>query len=165
MTIISIPLIKPSPYYVYALIAHDVGRGYVKFGMSKAVTQRLSGLKTGCPVPIHYIAVVDVANKHIARNVEASLHKRFEVRNTQGEWFWFDFASLIDKREFNDGCRDVFLTEIGSGHWWTKISVKALEDDERQRRINLVRSPHYRKIRRKAIEEAKSRRAWKELSR
>jgi len=158
-----VPHIENS-YFVYALFAQDLGGGYVKFGISGNIGKRMSMIRGSCPLPVWGIAVLDVRTKSRAKCIEKALHERFGSRKVHGEWFRFLFSSEDDKRSFNDGCRAVFLLEIGPGHWWTTISVSALDRHERQRRKSLINSSNFREIQRRAIAEQRAKRAQKELA-
>ena len=165
MSILRIPEFpQEPPYFVYGILASDKTGGYVKFGISKNIGTRLSGIRTSCPIPIRYITVVDADYKEKALATERALHKHFDNRKIQGEWFRFDFTSEQDKKEFNTGCQQVFVNKLGPGHWWTKVSIAALDKYEKERRLNLINSDHYRKIQRRYAEMDRVKRAWKELS-
>jgi len=153
------------PYYVYAMLAYDDGESmYVKFGVAFRIWERLSQIKVGCPLPIQYIGILDVSIKQRALEVEKALHKHFVERNSQGEWFKFSTSSELDKQSFRDGCKTVFLMELGKDFWWTNISVKALEKYEIQRRAGLFASGHLPNINRTRAEKKRIKEAYKELS-
>lgn len=165
MSIIHIPEFpQENPYFVYGILASDKTGGYIKFGISKNIGARLSGIRTNCPIPIRYITVIDAGYKEKALTVEKALHKYFDNRKTQGEWFSFNFSSGEDKKEFNKGCQYIFVNELGPGHWWTKVSIDALDKHEKERRQSLINSDHYRKVQRRYAEMDRVKRAWKELS-
>lgn len=168
MAIVVLPTLEESPkYYVYALLCEDSGRaGYVKFGMSKNITARLSSLRTSSPIPVRYIATVDTGYlREKARTVERALHIAFRDRNVRGEWFSFDFQSAEDKADFNDGCKRVFATHFYAPDipWWSKISVEALDEYNKERRRQFIMSKHRKKIEAKARYKVRQRQAWKEL--
>jgi hypothetical protein len=108
---------------------------------------------------------LDVQTKQRAINVEKGLHTRFADRQARGEWFCFLFSSPAEKRSFNDGCRAVFLMELGPGNWWTRIDIAALDKYEKQRKVELINSVNFKQIKRDAIEAKKRKCAWKELAR
>ncbi len=165
MSIIHIPEFQPEkPYMVYGILAKDKEKGYVKFGITKNIGSRLSGIRVGCPIPVRYITVVEAGCKTRALIVEKELHKRFENRKITGEWFRFDFSSDEDKRDFNDGSKSVFSMYLWEDSWWTKINMSALAKYEKQRRSELLHSGLYRKLQRQLAEEQKIKKAWKELS-
>lgn len=117
-------------FYVYALIceAKKGQSGYVKFGVTINVDSRLSALKCGCPVPIKYVGLIEVDSKEGMRHIEALLHKKFEHRKLHGEWFGFDFLSIEDKKDFNDGCKQVFKDNHFGGITWSKYSFKQIQE-------------------------------------
>jgi len=136
--------------------------------MSGSVTQRLTSLRTACPVPAKYIATVDTGYiREKCLSVEKAFHLHFEDRKikSRGEWFRFDFSSPDDKAYFNQGSRDVFSSIFGPDHpWWDIISVDALDEYNRKRRLSFLKMPKRRKYEAKAKREAATRRAWKELA-
>lgn len=151
-------------YYVYAMLCQD-GKGspgYVKFGFSGRIGDRLSQLKSGCPIPAKYFLVYPVgALERTARQLERALHRRFKDRRIRGEWFRFDFESPEDKRDFTRGCneslREVFR-EVREK--WTPISVKALEESERQRRAWFLNSKWGKRAKRRQRQETHKRHTY-----
>jgi hypothetical protein len=165
LSVIRLPVLPiENPYFVYGILAKADSGGYVKFGITKNIGSRLSGIRTSCPIPIRYITVLDVGYKERALIVEKSLHNQFNERKSQGEWFKFDFSSKEDKKQFNLGCQYVFVNILGPGFWWTKISIAALDEHEKQRRAELLHSENFKNIQHRCIEEQKIKKAWRELS-
>ena len=152
-------------YHVYALFCQDEdGPGYVKFGRSMRIGSRLSQLRTSCPIPARYFAIVDVGPEHKMYMLEDALHRHFSDRRVTGEWYRFDFKSEEDKRAFNDGCRKVFVECLGrNAPGWTKMSIAALDREAKARRQDFLKSRHRKKIEQKANREAAQKRAWREL--
>lgn len=136
-------------HYVYAMLCQDGdGPGYVKFGHSTRIGQRLSTLRLSCPIPARYFAISHVGPyRHLMFEAEKTLHKAFRNRRITGEWFKFDFSSLEDKREFNDKTNFV-LRQICGVHYegWTRISVKALDEHQRQRRFVLLNGKQRKRV-------------------
>lgn len=166
MSVHKLPILPDDQHFVYAMFCQDVsGPGYIKFGRSRRIGGRLSQLKSACPVPAKLFAVVDVRGESEAKVLERSLHQHFADRNTQGEWYRFDFSAAEDKRAFNDGCRQVFLHVLTDpGKWWTQISVAALNEYARERQRNLLRNRKLlKKLMHKQFQADRQRRAWKEL--
>lgn len=151
---------RPDQNYVYAMLCRDGdGPGYVKFGRSYRIGQRLTALRTSCPIPAKYFAIMEVPSYPKAKAVEAALHRHFGDRKIKGEWFRFDFESLEDKRAFNDGCRLVFALHLKSPGSWTKISVAEFDEYERRRRAAFLQSKNARKIMNQSARMAKTRSA------
>jgi hypothetical protein len=137
--------------YVYALFCQDGdGPGYVKFGFSTRIGDRLSAILVGCPLPAKMFAVIEFDDRQKAMDVEKSLHRHFIDRKAAGEWFRFDFSSQNDKSAFNDGCKKVFLIEHGISDWWSKISAEAVKREAEQRKKKFLASKSRRQL--KAIE-------------
>lgn len=151
--------------YVYALLCQDGdGPGYVKFGRSDRIGQRLSALRTSCPIPARYFAIMDVGCLPVAKRVEKALHIQFKDRRIKGEWFRFDFKNLDDKKEFNYGCGLVFAAHIKPPFEWTKISVKELDEYNKARQAMFLQSKNSNKAIAREKYRAKQRAAHKELA-
>lgn len=126
-------------HYVYAMLCRD-GDGplYIKIGKSDNIGQRLSSLRSSCPIPAKWFAVVECVNHIRQRELEVGIHRKFKHRKTKGEWFKFDSDSDADKREFNDVCAQCFY-DVGMGKAnWTKISVAVLDAHAKQCRADFV---------------------------
>lgn len=166
MAVFQLPSFDLPEYHIYALFCQDdAGPGYVKFGMSKRITKRLSELRQGCPIPALMFATVPVGvDKEKALKVERAFHKVFEQRWSSGEWFRFDFSEELDKRIFNRGSQKVLVHFFGACHpWWSQTSVEALDAYNKRRRQEFLNSKHRRKIEAKAKYKARQKSAWKEL--
>jgi hypothetical protein len=121
-------------HYCYAMLCRDEdGPLYVKFGRTDHLGQRLSQLRSNCPIPAKWFGVVELRNHILQGMVERSLHRHFKERQTKGEWFKFDADLPEDKEAFNQGCRKCFADCNIPDHWWSKISVPALDRYARQR--------------------------------
>lgn len=155
-------------YYVYAALFRDRpgDPGYIKFGMSRKITQRLYHIRTNCPIPLRFVAVsgVGIGEKR-TRRVEKALHKQFADRKATGEWFRFDFENPDDKRAFNDGCRAAFRSVLGTKYeWWTKISAAQIDAYAHRRRQEYLNSPHRKKLDRQQQARRDSNKAQAELA-
>jgi hypothetical protein len=114
---------------VYSLFCQDGdGQGYVKFGHSTRIGDRLTAITVGCPIPVHMIGLIEFDERAKALAVEKSLLKHFKERRSNGEWFRFDFSNADDKLAFNDGCRKVLYVDHGSSEWWVKINAKLVKE-------------------------------------
>jgi len=166
MPLVSIPTFRET-HYVYAMLCRDGdGPGYIKFGRSMRIGERLTALRTACPIPARYFAVVEANNYYNALNIERDLHRRFSERRVSGEWYRFDFDSPEDKHAFNYGTGCVLARYLTKerGDWWTKISVKALDAHQREKRQALLKSGQMKKLARRRESERARKRAWAELS-
>lgn len=156
----------PDNYCVYAMVCRD-GDGpiYVKFGHSGSIMARLGQLRVSCPIPAKWFAYIYVGSKERARGLEKDLHKRFLDRRVTGEWFKFDLDSLEDKKEFNEGSSEAISRSLGRAFkgWWKKISVKALDQYNKEKRAQFLKSKHRKKIERSQRNKTKQIQAWKEL--
>ena len=151
--------------YVYALLCEtDGGEGFVKFGRSSNVTARLSQLRSACPIPAKYFAVVQTPSERTCKDLELGFHRHFRERRIKGEWFKFDFRSQEDKEAFNQGSRLLFLAHLPAGIWWTKISVEAIDQYIQERRRAFLNSKHRGKLMRSAKYREKVRKAHRELA-
>ncbi|WP_435102377.1 GIY-YIG nuclease family protein [Arhodomonas sp. AD133] len=141
------------------------GPGYVKFGYSGRIGDRLSALRSSCPIPARFFAISCVGNtKRTALEVESALHSRFSDRRSSGEWFRFDFSSPEDKRDFNEGSLGAFVSVLGGDYeWWVKLSVKALDEYERRRRAALLKGGSKKRLDKKRRQQQAERRAQREL--
>lgn len=137
MTNLKDPRIKPNTYYVYGVLCQDDEDSalYVKFGKSYNLRNRFRGIRQGTPIPTRYFTFIEVNDDQIQGDLEKALHERFAERRVMGEWFRFDAANPDDKREFNDGCTEVFILYLGIRSKWEKISCKSLfgSDETRSR--------------------------------
>lgn len=141
-------------HYVYAMMCRDgSGQGYIKLGITRDIGKRLTAIKIGCPLEIFELAVIDVAGAAIARKIEKALHREFSDRNERGEWFRFTFSDAADKRVFNDGCRKVFASASKGGFalWWSKMSIAAIEEADRQRKRELLKCGLLNKLQRRKL--------------
>lgn len=122
------PRIRPDTYYVYGVLCQDEDDGplYIKFGKSYNLLRRLRAIRYQSPMPTRYFMFVEVSDDQIQTDVERALHQRFAPRRVRGEWFKFDIANAEDKRDFNDGCTEVFILYLGVGAKWEKVSSKGL---------------------------------------
>jgi len=133
-----------SDSFVYALLCQDRGSDtvYIKFGMSSDVGNRITALRTASPIPARYFCVLRVRNSRMARRIEKALHMRFADRRSSGEWFRFVLADKTDKKEFNEGCSQVF-TEFdlySHSNWWDKISMKRFDEHNKAARAAFLNS-------------------------
>jgi len=162
---VAIEFLPPdSSYYVYALLCQD-GEGplYIKFGRTTQPTRRLSGLRVGCPIEPRYFCTVQVPYQHAQRQLEKALHEEFKERRTVGEWFKFDAYDPSDKQQFQKGCALQMMKVLGPGYKWEKISVRAKDAHEKERRKAMFSSGHFGRIQAKQQRKDKRERAWREL--
>lgn len=112
------------PFHVYALLCGDNSAGYIKIGISGEVKKRVQSIRTGIPIPMRFVCTI-LVDAVAASDIEKALHERFSDRRTSGEWFKFDFTADADKKEFNEGCREVFSSYSSSikSDGWEKSTV------------------------------------------
>lgn len=116
----------PESAWVYVLIGENAAGGFMKIGCSACPLKRWRDL-TYSPVSdkympdVKYAAIWRAENSRDSYRVERLLHHHFRHRRIEGEWFRFDFKSLDDKREFNEGCKKIL-----SGGWWEKLNFTAV---------------------------------------
>jgi hypothetical protein len=164
MSCFSAPAFPKESHFVYCILCQDSGgRGYIKIGLSSRIGPRMNALQASSPLPIKFIGVLEVRSRDKAREVERALHREFASRKVRGEWFEFDFASELDKRAFNDGCRRVMTIEIGPDVYWTKVSYKSVVQYGNERRREFLRSKHRKKLERQRDFIYRRDRAWREL--
>jgi len=139
--------------------------GYVKFGKSCHVGSRLTSLRTNCPIPARYFAVIELRSEDRQNLAEKDLHEIFAPRKVSGEWFRFDFSSATDKEDFHAGCKAVF-GRYASGmdqKNWSFVNVKALNDDAKEVRARILRSGAIVGFNKENERKRRQVNAWKEL--
>jgi hypothetical protein len=78
-----IPLNRPADQGVYVIGAEDHP---IKIGIAKNIRHRLSGIQTGCPVPLQVYCFL-AAPEGLAREVERACHDKLLNYRLSGEWF------------------------------------------------------------------------------
>jgi hypothetical protein len=84
--------------YVYAVICGKAEQVFVKIGMSADPLARLDGIRTGCPLIPHTMALLHVISRDEAVRIESKLHEALKKWRVHGEWFEF---LKSDKAAFN----------------------------------------------------------------
>lgn len=83
----------------------QAANGHVKIGISSRPRGRLKSLSVGSPLDIELVATADVP---YPKEIEKSLHERFEKYNVKGEWFdlpeW-EMSRLIEQAKLLDGSK------------------------------------------------------------
>lgn len=138
--------------YLYLLECRDDGGPtYVKIGVTMNPGSRLSGILVGCPIKARSFAIREVGWRDVARKIERNLHRAFEDRRVQGEWFKIDLTSPEDKAIFHDALAQAIHDHKGHKNGvWSTISVPKYQELERQRRARWARMSKTQ-IRRKAM--------------
>jgi len=81
-------------HYVY-FITYAREENPVKIGITKDMQRRLGELQTGNPnllkIGYHY----ELQDEQYALKLETMLHKRYAIRQLQGEWFGIDLAVIM----------------------------------------------------------------------
>lgn len=156
MIVSTIPVIPEQHYFVYALFCQDSPSdpGYVKFGFSGNIGNRITDLKTSSPVPLRYLCLVNAGKQSRAMRVEKALHEKFDGRRMHGEWFSFDFSSKHDKAAFNKGCSEVFAWHLvdREERWWTKINLEGYFASKYERAAESLKGNTNRQRRKKTHE-------------
>ena len=72
-------------HFVYFVLNRDSNA--IKIGMAKNLERRLKSLQTSSPAKLELIKSVQVSSQEEARELEKTLHKKFEDIQITGEWF------------------------------------------------------------------------------
>ena len=75
-----------------------------KIGISKNTKKRIKQLQTGCSQPIK---LVNVYESIFYSRIESTLHRRFKLQNTLGEWFRL---TTEDVNSFPAACKKLETT-------------------------------------------------------
>jgi len=74
--------------YVYFIKAHTGGSNYpVEIGVAYNPSKRIDELKTGSPFKLSVISCVSMPSRKAAYDLESFLHREFDKRRMEGEWF------------------------------------------------------------------------------
>lgn len=135
--------------FVYCLVCMDAdGPAYFKFGYSGSIGQRISQIRSVCPVPAKYVCVALVGdNREHTLQVERALHKRFkEYRvDPRREWFRFDIKNPEHKRIFNEETKSILVEMDCKDQAWTKISMAALDEQSIEAQRVFLNSQKFKK--------------------
>lgn len=87
---------KP-PCYVYFILNYDSEA--IKIGMAKNVERRLDNLQTSSPSTLKLLSKIQAKSVNKARELEQSLHRKFDKYRIRGEWFKasVELLDYIDK--------------------------------------------------------------------
>lgn len=69
----------------YVYVVGNINAKICKIGFSTNVFKRISGIQTGCPIPLEIICVV-----HGTIEIEKKLHKKYKDFRMNGEWFRYE---------------------------------------------------------------------------
>ena len=88
-------------------------------------------LRQGSPLPARMLAVIEVRTERRTTILEKALLLKFRSRQSNGEWFRFNFNEKEDKKAFNKGCREVFKIHLEKEKqtWWTQMNISVLDED------------------------------------
>lgn len=75
---------KP-PCYIYFILNYDSQA--VKIGIAKNVKRRLASLQTSSPSELELLSTIKTKSVNNAREIEKSLHEKFDKNRIRGEWF------------------------------------------------------------------------------
>lgn len=74
--------------YVYIIKAHTGGSNYpIKIGVAYNPAKRLDELKTGNPFKLSVMSCVSMPSRKAAYDLESFLHRTFDKKRMEGEWF------------------------------------------------------------------------------
>jgi len=76
------------PYFVYFILNEDSNA--IKIGLAKDVNKRLTALQTSSPAHLKLIKTIQTNGADAARQLEQSLHEKFDGLRLAGEWFRVD---------------------------------------------------------------------------
>lgn len=86
--------------YVYFIKASTGGSNYpVKIGVAYDPAKRLDELKTGNPFKLSIMSCVKMPSRKAAYDLEAFLHRHFDKKRMEGEWFRSKGVNLADAFE------------------------------------------------------------------
>jgi hypothetical protein len=112
--------------YIYMLLCRDDdGPVYVKIGMTEHPDQRLSALRTGCPVTPHQFCTIRRSSRARAYRTEAGLHSALNRWKSSGEWYR---VPVSEKDEFNAVLREALAShsQRGYSNTWERVPVQPL---------------------------------------
>ena len=72
--------------------------GQTKIGVATNVASRVSGMQTGCPLPLSVVDSVEM-EFDLAHEIEQELHQMFWDKRTRGEWFNLTEGDVTTARE------------------------------------------------------------------
>ncbi len=72
-------------HFIYFILNRDSNA--IKIGMAKNIERRLKSLQTSSPAKLELIRSMQVSSQEEARELEKSLHQKFEHIRITGEWF------------------------------------------------------------------------------
>jgi len=94
--------LKKYPNKIYLLKIDTPDKRLYKIGSTRnSISKRIQGLQTGCPFEIK---LVEYHNSEFGQLVERNLHRRFNYKQTFGEWFELD---LTEEFQFIEMCNDI----------------------------------------------------------
>lgn len=102
-------MLKPSEYFIYAVLVDAPDRTLVKLGRASSLRQRLNDYATACPYAIRCAYACDVIDSHEGAMREAQMHELYADRRMRGEWFdmWGRVAADRDIRELERNIYDI----------------------------------------------------------
>lgn len=106
-------------HYVYFLVCGDPSRVFIKIGHTHDPISRLSGIRTGCPLPPDTMGLIHVFSREAAIKLEKALHVKMNNWHSHGEWIALNHK---DRAEFQIKCYTV-LKEHSRRLWPLKITA------------------------------------------
>lgn len=103
--------------FVYMLLCRDESKIYIKVGHSIRPERRFHEIRNNCPVTPRTFYVIPMPGAALAKELENTLHDRFDKWRVSGEWF---AMTVEDKEDFNRRLRDV-LSGFSMPSWPVKV--------------------------------------------
>ena len=113
-----------SLYAAFTRPAND--SALVKIGISTRPMERLYTIHVNSPYPIDVALWVSAGDASMVRKLERAVHAAFAHRSTRGEWFQFNLASAVDRREFHDTLRKLYYEHTGRPLQWKKTNLEQI---------------------------------------
>jgi len=122
---------NPEKYYLYILQCER----YTKIGYTGGtVRDRITGIRSSNPFPLHLLCVMEFEEKKAVLYVERNIHKLFKECSAHGEWFLLTQAQInIIKKSFKDNIIEDFgypIKETKNHINWVKKQMLISEELE-----------------------------------
>lgn len=118
--------------YVYMVLCMEGETIFIKVGLTDIPLNRLSQIKTACPMRVRVFCTMQTHSRKQARIIEGAFLTALGRWRSNGEWFTLTMA---DKVAFNEACT-VVLRNYSTASWplkWVKLSVPKLQADANKR--------------------------------
>lgn len=122
---------------VYGMVVKVNDVDHFKIGWTSNLKHRLSGVQTGCPIPIQHVLVRNVPSRHAACEAEKTLHRLLAPFRVVGEWFALDTTNPEHKAAFRLATCAAFSKHDASRWNWHLLTPA--EAQEWGRRTDMLR--------------------------